>query len=221
MQDKHILNIGYPRSGTTWLWENLCEQSWFDGREIIKENQQLIKNSCDIEDYCNTYNKFKISGNFYPNMILFDRYLISSLSKVPNIHVSVILRDPISWMISQLQFTNNHFSNFDERVSCVLDQKNFLNPAVLIKRWKNYFSDISIFFYDDLKQNSEKFFKDYCLRMGLPTVEKCNKKIRNPSKPAAIYNNINLSVETNQRLAQNISELEILTNKSLNHWKTL
>lgn len=221
MQNKHILNIGYPRSGTTWLWENLCEQSWFDGREIIKENQQLIKNSCNIDDYCDTYSKFNISGNFYPAMIFFDRYLISSLSKVPNTHVSIILRDPISWMISQLQFTDTQFDNFDKRVASVLDQKIMLHPTILIKRWRNYFRDINVFFYDDLKQNPGEFFKDYCQKMGLPAVEKCNKEIRNSSRPNTSCNSFDLSIETKQKLNQSISELEVLTNKSLNHWKAL
>ena len=42
MKNNHILNIGYPKCGTTWCWELLAQQPWFSiPRE--KENYDLIK----------------------------------------------------------------------------------------------------------------------------------------------------------------------------------
>ena len=229
MIEKHILNIGPPRSGTTFIWENLCHQSWFHHIASDKENYLLLENGCDIDNYCNFYNQYQISGNFSPTMVYFDRYLIQALRKIPNVCISVIIRDPISWTISQLQFTNTKIGDFNK----ALQHLKTLHLAKFINRWKQEFGEVNIFFFEDLVKDSSKFFTDYCQKMNLPDVEIFIETEMKPgdsttelstsrcrSIPNSTYQEVSISPASKKLLIQYISDLEELTNRSLYHWKS-
>ena len=47
MRINHILNIGYPKCGTTWCWTLLTQQTWFTNPGD-KENNDLIEKKNDF-----------------------------------------------------------------------------------------------------------------------------------------------------------------------------
>ena len=169
MKNNHILNIGYPKCGTTWCWELLAQQPWFSiPRE--KENFDLIK-GVTIAEYTNLYQSYDITANFCTSNFALDRYIIKQLSELPTVNVSIILRNQFDLQWSLYNYLPNH-ANMDYHSSFVnmIDQSWFTKTSHIIKRWQKYFDPtrFHIFFYDELKENNNLFFNNYCRLMKLP-----------------------------------------------------
>ena len=220
MLHKHILNIGYPKTGTTWLWDNLCLQPNFHA-PVHKENNQLFTNGCDVNQYVQTYCDYNITGNFLPTLVYADRYIINRLSSINTISASLILRDPKKWMFSCYNFNNQlqHTISKDfntyvgEQICSGLLQYNY---SVTIKRWQQYFKDFTVLLYDDIEQNPLQFLENYFSTMGLPleTWTLTRKNVTNYTQEYAI------SESHLKTLNKVITELEQTINCSLEHWKT-
>jgi hypothetical protein len=164
----HVLNIGYPKCGTTWCWELLTQQTWFTViRE--KENHDLIK-GITVEEYVKSY-KGEITANFDPANFALDRYVIKQLSEFPNMQVSMILRNPFDlyWSLDNCLAHIDH-DNWNSTVNNLIDQSWFHRPAHIINRWQHFFGKdrFHTFFYDDIQKNNFDFFENYCKQMQLP-----------------------------------------------------
>jgi hypothetical protein len=165
----HILNIGYPKCGTTWLWKLLAQQPWFSS-EMEKENTKLITGTA-VSDYIKTYTAHDITANFAPSNFALDRYVIKQLSELPTLQASLILRNPYDLYWSLYNFLPNpNTVTYDNFVDNLANQSWFNRPAHVIKRWQQFFGEdrFCIFFYDDLQKNRMDFFRDYCKHMRLP-----------------------------------------------------
>ena len=169
MKTNHILNIGYPKCGTTWCWKLLTQQSWFEApRE--KENSDLV-NGITVAEYTNSYQNYDITANFSTKNFALDRYIIKQLSELPTINVSILLRNPFELQWSLYNFIPNN-ANMDYNSSFVnlIDQSWFTRTSHIINRWQQHFDPtrFHIFFYDDIKENNDNFFNNYCRLMKLP-----------------------------------------------------
>ena len=169
MKNNHILNIGYPKCGTTWCWKLLTQQSWFEApRE--KENSDLV-NGITVAEYTNSYQNYDITANFSTKNFALDRYIIKQLSELPTINVSILLRNPFELQWSLYNFIPNN-ANMDYNSSFVnlIDQSWFTRTSHIINRWQQHFDPtrFHIFFYDDIKENNDNFFNNYCRLMKLP-----------------------------------------------------
>ena len=165
MKTNHILNIGYPKSGTTWLWHTLVKNKSIPP-DLIKENTCLITGT-PVTDYFKLYTE-DVTANFNPSNIILDQYIIEQLSQNPNIRVSVILRHPVELLWSLYNFLK--ISNVDFKTYCyqMYDAKWITSTNKIIDRWKNYFGNrFEIFWYDDLLKDNVKFYLDYCKTMHL------------------------------------------------------
>lgn len=165
MKHCHILNVGYPKCGTTWLWDTLVENQSIQGNHI-KENHSLCT-GVTVDDYCQQY-KENTTANFCPNNMILDRYVIEQLSKQPQISASIILREPVALIWSMYNFRNVTHVDFATYCYQLYDAKWFTHMSLVIDRWKEYFLDrFHIFWYDDLKSNNLEFYSNYCQIMGL------------------------------------------------------
>lgn len=186
MKKIHLLNIGYPKCGTTWLWSNLVRTNSI-ANFMIKENNCLITGT-PVSQYCQQYDQYTegVTANFSVTNITLDQYVIEQLSQHPQIVVSIILREPIQLLWSLYNFTKVQDIDFNGYCYRMYDGKWFAQPSVIVKRWRKFFGNrFNIFWYDDLKTDNLKFFHNYCNTMNLtPNDAKILKEVNITS-----YNN--------------------------------
>lgn len=167
MNQSHIINIGYPKCGTTWLWEMLEKNSSI-AYHPVKENHCLITGTSVVE-YCNQYSH-DVTANFSTALISVDQYVIEQLASIPQMKASMILRNHTDLFWSLYTFTQvEKFRGIDFQTWCyqTYDTKMF-STSLVISRWKKHFGDrFKIFWYDDLKKNNLEFYLDYCNKMQL------------------------------------------------------
>ena len=161
----HILNIGYPKCGTTWLWDTLVSNKSI-ANHSEKENYALIEGT-SVVNYCKQYTA-DVTGNFCPSNIALDRYVIEQLAHLPQMKASIILREPTQLLWSLYTFLKINDIEFVEWCYRMCDTKWFIDPARIVGRWQHSFGDrFKIFWYDDLTQNNQQFYINYCRTMGL------------------------------------------------------
>ena len=108
MIDRHIVNIGYPRSGTSWLWN--C--SGFAPRHD-KENTLLMDN-LNFDQYVKYYSQYRISANFQPNLWHVDTEIIKFVQQHAS-HITLIVRNPFDFVdLNKLTFTEEGIKIKDE-----------------------------------------------------------------------------------------------------------
>lgn len=217
MKTAHILNIGYPKCGTSWLWLNLTKQSWFSNAMGKKENRAFIYRST-VEQYLDQYNKFDITANFLPNMFCVDRYVVKKLSECATIQPSIILRNPYDLYWSLFNYLIHDEPNYDAFVNNLINQHWFNHVDQIIPRWQEQFGDrFKMFFYEDLKTNPEKFIVDYCATMGLPCIECINTELENTTSYGA-KSDSTLSPATIAQINKDIMQLQTKLDRDISHW---
>ena len=167
MRQKHILNIGYPKSGTTWVWENLL---YLDGFRAPHDKENLaLKHGQSIQEYIDSYVDYDITANFDVSMFYADRYIIQQLSTFPQIDVSIIFRNPFEIFWSHYNYLKIDMP-FNEFAGLLVSEGWFTDMSKIVQRWRQYFGEkrVNLFFYEDLVADRLEFFRVYCRTMGLP-----------------------------------------------------
>jgi len=213
----HVLNIGYPKTSTTWLWHTLTENK-IVSLHPYKENFKLFFGQ-SIEEYKQEYSYADITGNSCPAMLAIDRYVIQQLSEISTVRVSLILRNPFEMIWSHYNRDKILTQDFETYCYNLYDQKWFLPYNKIITRWQSVFGNerFKLFFYDDAKQDSVKFFKDYCNQLTIPLndyqhINATNRTVYTESMPKLSKNLIKL-------INQEIELLELTVDKNLSNWK--
>jgi len=225
MKKKHLLNIGYPKCSTTWLWDVITSQEWFSPEHNVhKENFELLQHG-DIQRYYETYQQFDISANFATAMFAIDRYLIKQLADNPQIQVSIIVRNLFELNFSLYNFltTYNKISSIDyqDNLDNLFEQGSWWkSPATIIQRWMEFFDStrFKVFLYDDIKESNNEFLKNYCLQMDLPPVKEHEYPAINLTRYNPNAGNI-LRDHQIEIINEEIEKLEFLLEKDLSHWK--
>ncbi len=221
MKTNHILNIGYPRSGTTWLWEAFTKQAWYT-QVGPKENNDVILGKKSVSRYCEDYQQQDITGNFSPMMVAADKYTIALLAQMPSIHASIILRNPYEIFWSWHQYYNLRYNNYTYRDYFKTRERApwMLKFDVIIERWQDLFSSdrFQVFFHEDLERSPNDFFLDYCSRMSLPlpcsvTTKRINATRYNPHVDASIDTSLTKLID------HHIDRLQPLVHRDLSHWR--
>lgn len=217
MKSKHILNVGYPKCGTSWCWQVLNQQSWFSApRE--KENLDLMK-GITVDDYFQSYQDYNITANFTPGNIALDRFIIKQLSEQSTVGVSIMLRNPFEIYWSLYNFLPHTFDSYNGYVDNLITQGWFNQTNLIIKRWKQFFeSRFQIFYYEDIKLDSVKFFNDYCQRMKLPEPVLLDTDSVNVTKYGRRPTE-ELNATLVQVINQDIDNLQTVVGQDLTRWK--
>jgi hypothetical protein len=223
MKKAHIINIGYPKCGTTWCWESLRKQHWFDApRE--KENNDLLVGTPMI-DYINAYSKYDITANFSPALVHVDRYLIKQLSEIPTVQISIILRNIFDIFYSHYTFllsqsvADNLPCSYNQYTQNIIDQGWFHRASHLIQRWQKYFQPerFHVFYYSQIQKDNAQFFKQYCKQLKLPTPNDVENKIVNKTQ---YTNNAPILDQSLVKVINHeIDNLQILLGNDLSAWK--
>jgi hypothetical protein len=150
MKKIHYQNVGYPRTGTTWLWDSLITHpEIFKSDNLLKRiktrskiNQFSFKENhwqeqnhnlllVDFSDYIKIYEEYDISLNFRPYTF---RLTTDHIKKISNYttHVSMTLRNPYelfdsnyNLFIHKLNYTN-------------LDHKPYSRFSLMDDEWSNF-----------------------------------------------------------------------------------
>ena len=218
MNITHILNIGYPKCGTTWCWKLLRQQTWFN---VIKEKENYdLLTGTTVADYEKSYVNSEITANFCPVNIALDRYIIKQLSELPTTKVSIILRNPFDLYWSLRNFHHDPYNlTYNDSVSNIINQSWFHRPAHTINRWQQFFGKerFQIFFYDEIQKNCSIFFKNYCKKMQLPD------PVILDSSPVNVTQYTHKIAEINPELVkiinQEIDNLQICVDYDVLKWK--
>jgi hypothetical protein len=218
MKNKHILNIGYPKTSTTWLWRQLSYQPWFS-QPREKENEDLIL-GVSVSDYAKQYLNFNITANFCTSNFALDRYIINQLSQNRNIFPTLILRNPFDYHWSMFNFTKSSASdNYSDSLKNLIDQEWYSNHSKIINRWQQYFDHdrFFIFSYDEICIDSEKFFLKYCDKLQLPKVYKITNNRINVTDYSE--SDRRLDDEIVEKINQEIDNMQPMISFNIQHWK--
>jgi len=217
MKSKHILNIGYPKCGTSWCWHVLAQQPWFSApRE--KENLDLIKGVC-VDKYFDPFKDYNITANFTPNNFALDRFVIKQLSEHTTVGASIMLRSPFEIYWSLYNFAPHTFNSYNDYVDNLITQGWFNQTDQIINRWSYYFkSRLQIFMYEDIKQDPNNFFVNYCQRMQLPKPVVLDDSLINVTKYGRRPSE-ELSAKIVKIINQNIDNLQTVVDQDLSRWK--
>lgn len=219
MRKRHVINIGLPRSGTTWLWHQLLERPGFANDSMIKENPQLFFNP-RFDDYWAQYRDHDYSANFHPALWMLDRCMIQELTQHAT-HVSMILRDPYDFVSRYFDWVE-HTQSAHDFVDWAIES-GILRYRDIIQRWQGVNDrPFLVCYFQDLVETPAWFLEQYYRFLG-ETVEldpniNYNKMTNASPRPQKSV------VEFSQRQRQ-IINLEIdrfidLTGRSdLDRWK--
>jgi hypothetical protein len=92
MKKIHYVNLGYGRSGSTWLFDNLIKYPHIDYCGI-KENRYLEFSGYPMDEYIQYYLPYDVSLSFSPGQVFLDSKQFCDLDRVTT-HFSVLLRNP-------------------------------------------------------------------------------------------------------------------------------
>lgn len=212
MIQKHIVNIGYPRSGTSWLWKFAEFEPKFD-----KENS-ILTTSLDFDRYVKYYCQHQVSANFQTNLWCIDREIIKFVQQQAT-HITFIVRNPYDFI--ERYFDWIHHEQDVVTLTNYLVFSGFVNYKDIVDRWSTGAKKFQIFFFEDLKQNSFRFLEDYMTFCQLPVAENklidYNVKINvNPKKERSKLNFTNAQIAF---VNQEIDRFQTLVSRDLTHWK--
>jgi hypothetical protein len=219
MIKKHLLHIGMPRSGTTWLWHNVLP-ALDESARISKKENDILFSTANIATYQKHFNQYQISANMNPNIWMLDTSIIQDLNNCTT-HVSMTFRNPFDFANSFLNLINDGIKTQNSPTDFVdfLIESNSLSYATVWQRWSsNYYGKIKFFLFDDLISNSKKFCYDiynfYELDTKLISSNVVNQKI-NVNKQCMT---INFSKNQIDCINNEINNFSKLTNICLDHW---
>ena len=223
MKKIHYRNIGYPKTGTNWLWKQFMAHPQVDGKIdfVYKEY-----NTSKFEDYQKVYNNYNFTVNLDTHVfaVMNDD---SHFNHPKNIHeytthITLSFRNPYEILNSMYNMEKNRNPNF--KISAQ-EYANINNPAVkmycdtktIFNNWNQCKISIQYLFYDDLEKDPRKYMTDLCQYIGIYPFysEKIGVAFKTDKKEQLIFDDENLIKYINT----GISTIEDYTKRNLSHWK--
>ena len=182
MKQKHIINVGFPKCGTTWLWDQVYAHPSV-AKISLKENNEFLDN-VDLEQYKSYYGDHAVTANFHVMHWVIDQELIQKLDTCAS-HVSIILRNPYDfierwkdWLEAVNQGLTHHSTHF---YNVKFSDSEFINWCVasnvvqykeIVSRWERNLAraKFKVFFYEDLQNDSDTFLSRYFDFCGLENI---------------------------------------------------
>jgi hypothetical protein len=244
MKKIHYKNIGLPKTGTTWLWLQLSAHPDID---MFTTNQDPTKPLHKItatgeviptnplwkikekifpskEEYLNFYSTYDISLNFdtwFANEAFIDTSSWQNEIIKESSHISVSLRNPYEVVSSWYNFfekkNNSNHENFPKLIHpgfCYLTTYKTMFEQLAPCKDK-----VKILFYDDIKNDHEKYLKEVYDFIGLSYnyYPMFGNKIMGPT---VYHDPLTITDEgVIMHINENICRIEDFTHRDLSHWK--
>ena len=139
MKKIHYINIGNPKSGTSAVFNVLCQHPEVDYCKA-KENYGYSQYYWTLEQYIDYYKNFNVSLNFCPTQCAMESKQIRELESVFT-HASMIFRNPVDFIESHLNFLSqlnllqiDKHNDYESFVNMLLET-NWLEYTKIVKRW--------------------------------------------------------------------------------------
>lgn len=222
MKKIHYKNIGFPKTGTTWIYKQLLNHPDIDGH--VDQNFKEYFPS-KLELYKKKYEKYDISYNLHTSTFTCaygeDNYAMPKNIGDIATHITMILRNPYDLLNSYVNYMKNinpnskmdiYFSDIDNS-----SFQNFTNFQRIFDNWDQSSIPVKYMFYDDLVKDQVSFFYEICDYLGI-------RRIMNTTMPPVLVTNKKLTLLFDNKdminyINRNISLIEKKFNKDLSHWK--
>jgi len=223
MKKVHYRNIGLPKTGTTWMFNQLMRHPFIDGKvpRHIKEYRAKT-----LDEYKKVYDRFDISINLDTHIFddIFDKDYFARPERIHEhtTHITMSLRNPYEVLNSMYNMEKNRNINFKNTQDTYTNLKNvvfqtYTNFEKIFEYWKSCKLTIKYIFYDDLLKDPEKYMHDICDFIGVNRFHhsKTNKVFKTEKNDPLVFDN----QETIDYINKNICVIEDRIGRDLSHWK--
>jgi len=211
MKEIHYQNLGYPKTGTTWIYHQLLYHPQVDCQP---DPNQKEFNPPNKELYLNFYKKYNVSFNLRTHTFLKPETLYYAT------HLTFIFRNPFHLLNTWYNFLCYANQDFKLSVEEFLkyDDYNFqlvTDTQRIFDNWKNY--DVKWLFYDDLAADNKIFMYNLCDYLGLNRYfdPRVKPKFKTKITKEIVIDDEKLIKYINEK----ISIIEDHTKRDLTHWK--
>lgn len=200
----HYVNIGLPKTGTTWLYKNLKRSTEIDYNKAKEPPVSLL---ADQNQYCSYFSGYTNSVNFQTNLWKIDYDQMTFLKTYAS-HISIILRNPYTYANSMYNFHNSK----NEHSEYINSIKQYLDYTEILKRWQT--EKLKVFFYDDICNNPQDFMDKITSYIGIDPI-KVHKEHVNVTR---YYDSLIFDNNTKDVLNYYIIKLENFLDLDLKNW---
>lgn len=210
MRKLHYQNIGFPKTGTTWVYHQFLYHPEIDCK-VDLNHKEFDTNT--KEKYLNFYKDYNVSYNlrtltFTDSNKLFYATHISftwrNLFDLLNTWYNYLLYNP-NYKYSVQEFLNVQDYNF----------KLITDVEKIFTNWKSY--KIKWFFYDDLVADNQLYFYNLCDYIGISKHydPRIKVKFKTNITKQILFDDENIIKYINNK----ITIIEDHTHRDLSHWK--
>lgn len=223
MKRIHFRNIGFPKTGTTWLWYQLISHPEVDAKINLIFKESLGRN---LEEYKKPYEKYNVSMNLHTHTFNIDfplnHYCLPELVSEYTTHVTFRFRNPYELLNSYYNYIKNTNPNatFTAKDYLTVDSgsvKMFCDVKKIFDNWNKCKANFKYMFYDDLVNDPKKHMYEICEFLGINKFydPKIKVKFKTDIKEQLIFDDKKLIKYIND----NICVIEDTLKRDLSHWK--
>lgn len=223
MKKIHYRNIGFPKTGTNWLWLQFMRHPLVDAKLQLVYKEY---NAPDLSSYKKVYEEFDVSVNLDTHAfhnILGDDYFASPKNiHEHTTHMTMFLRSPYDVLNSMYNMDKNRNSNFkgtQEEYTNINSNivKLYSDFDKIFDYWSNCKVPILYLFYDDLVSDPKQFMYTVCEHIGIKPFydPKRGPAFQTDKKDPLVFDN----QETIDYINKGISVIENRFSRDLSHWK--
>lgn len=223
MKRIHYRNLGFPKTGTNWLWLQFMQHPLVDCK---LDHRYKEYRGQDLASYKKVYEKYDVSLNLDTH-VFYDMYDENYHARPENIHehathLTMILRNPYEVLNSMFNMEKNRDSKLDIRKEQYTNidsdiVKRYSDFKNIFRYWSSCKLTIKYMFYDDLVNDSKKFMYDICDHIGIKPFCNTSRGVAFPTdkKDPLVFDN----QSTIDYINKGICDVEEFLNKDLSHWK--
>ena len=229
MKRIHYRNIGFPKSGTTWLWMHLMKHPEIDGRLSRPFKEYRSKT---LSEYKEVYQKYDISvnldTNIFSNSFGDDYFATPKNIDLHTTHITCSLRNPYDVLNSMYNMgivSDPNFSGTQDSYTNVKSStfQTYTNFEKIFDDWDRCSIKVKYMFYDDLLADPKKYVTDVYEYLGLTPYYNDRhqgadgwRSKTSKTEPLVFDNR-----ETIDYVNKNICLIEGRFKRDLSHWKKL
>jgi len=219
MKKVHYRNIGFPKTGTNWLWVQLMRHPQVDCK--LESNYKEYRGN-SYESYKKIYEKYDVSVNLdthaFARVFPAGHYIMPDRLHEHTTHVSMVLRSPYEVMNSMYNLERNRNANYKVDPKEYIEQyyTTYADMNQIFEYWSQCKLPVKYLFYDDLVADPKEYFYNICDYLGLNRYYKdIGIKFKTDINNPLVFDNEDIIKYINE----GISVIEQTLNRDLSHWK--